>query len=247
MTKSNTKIRTVADIMGERIREARIAKGLTQASVADAARTAPAVVSIAEGGGGGLSIESLCKYARALGVEPASLLPSLDELGDVLFVRDVRPAKRSKPSPIPTGQAYVDAVLAGARRYIEEHGRPPTVNNASSGPATAYVGFPTTWQAIDSAFHSGANGAPECGGLRRFLIDEGVLLFGEALEDAIAEGARLYLAEHGCRPRARSGDARRYIGLRGNWSHWNDVLREGGHGTTVFMTLHAFLNARGIG
>jgi transcriptional regulator with XRE-family HTH domain len=67
---------------GERLRQVRLAKRLSQEALADAAGLHRTHVSLIERGRRSVRLETLERLARALAVQPAALLPSLNESTD---------------------------------------------------------------------------------------------------------------------------------------------------------------------
>ena len=61
---------------GERLRALRIAKGMSQEQLADAAGLHRTHVSLIERNRRSIRLESLERLARALGIEPADLVPT---------------------------------------------------------------------------------------------------------------------------------------------------------------------------
>lgn len=156
---------SVETFASRRMVERREQIGQPQAAVARAAGIDRPALNKLEHGGTRLTVEKLCQVALALGVDPASLLPTLDQLRGMIGMQ-IEPLPKLEPKRgVPQGQAYIDAVLAGARAYVAKHGRrPPTIGDASE-----YVGFPAKWSAIDTALRRGNNGAPPIGSLHDLL------------------------------------------------------------------------------
>src|SRR5690606_4786301 len=151
-----------------RVVERREKLGQPQAAVARAAGIDRPALNKLEHGGTRLTVEKLCKLALALGVEPAQLLPTLDQLRGLIGMGTIETLPAVEQ---PTGQAYVDAVLAGARSYLAKHRKRPRVHD---GDASEHVGFPASWSSIDSTLRRGSNGVTPCGGLHGLLDRHGV-------------------------------------------------------------------------
>jgi transcriptional regulator with XRE-family HTH domain len=234
---------TIADVVGAKVKAHRLARGLKQVDLSIALGTVHHVISRMESGGG-ISLRRVMELAVLLDREPAELLPSLAECRTLFDLSHLAPLPEVDVDETPRGDAYVQAVIDGARQYLAEHGRPP---QTTSGPAQPYVGFGADWLGIHNTLAKGNFDVPACGGLRALLVREGIILDGRALEDAIAEGARRFVEEHGRRPVKTSGDASAYVGQPGSWSYWSQVLARGHRGTMVMRTLHQFLDKRGIG
>src|SRR5690606_31041091 len=128
--------------VGKRITAEREQLGRRQIELARAPVRDHPAISRAEGGESTMDIERLCQLALALGVEPGSLLPRLADLPSFLGMQGIETLTKVHA---PKGDDYLEAVAAGARAYIAEHGRRPKMNG---GDASEYVGFSTTWTAI---------------------------------------------------------------------------------------------------
>lgn len=70
---------TLHERLGENIRQSRLAAGLTQRELGDRLHITPQAVSKTETGVAGLSLRSLIRYAKALGVTPAALVEGLED------------------------------------------------------------------------------------------------------------------------------------------------------------------------
>lgn len=153
----------VAEIVSQKIAARREDLGQSQADLARAMCLVRPTINRVECQAVDIGVERLCQFALALGVEPASLLPKLEDLAGLTglgCIATLEPIER------PTGEAYVEAVLAGARRYTAEHNQRPRTDG---GDASQYVGFDTTWCAIHNALLRGSNGAPKVGGIHGLL------------------------------------------------------------------------------
>lgn len=158
---------SVETFVSRRMVERREQLGQPQAAVARAAGIDRPALNKLEHGGTRLTVEKLCKLALALGVEPAHLLPTLEQLRGMIGM-GVDPLPKLE---VPTGQAYVDAVIAGARSYLAKHRKRPRVHD---GDAIEHVGFAASWSSIDSTLRKGSNGVTPCGGLHGLLDRHGV-------------------------------------------------------------------------
>ena len=69
----------VAAAFGERVRAARVAKGLSQEALAEAAGLHRTYVGSAERGLRNVSLHNILRLARALGVAPGELLDGLEQ------------------------------------------------------------------------------------------------------------------------------------------------------------------------
>jgi transcriptional regulator with XRE-family HTH domain len=243
----------MAELVGAAVKEARQRRGISQAALARAAGAGKATVIQLEAGTCGVSIYMLCKLALAMGVEPGSLMPSAEDLADAIgpvavidksaMTRTSQGGNKYNPAETPRGAKYLAAVIAGVRKFVIAHGKQPPTNGRD---ATAYVGFRTTWTAINSTLLKGGNGVEACGGLSKFIRERGLALRGAALERAIQLGAQAYADRHSRLPHTKDGDASAYVGKPGTWSTWDRVLRTGRHGTTAKQSLAQFLAARGV-
>lgn len=155
---------TVEIETGRRIRAARESKNRTQVALAEAIGTSPNRINVTENIGINMTIERLCQIAVALGVEPAELLPTLNELRELAGISAVETLEDGKP-PL-RGAEYLDAVIDGARKYVDRHGARPRTDG---GDASSYVGFETTWSAINFALAKGSHGVDPCGGIHDLL------------------------------------------------------------------------------
>lgn len=157
------------------------------------------------------------------------------------------------------GAKYEEAVLSGIRIFMSETGRRPS---RLSGDATKYVGFHTTWNAIDGALRTGLHGADPVGGLPQFMrkhsvpdnklkrepkTEQDVRPVGLEFENLIARGATIFLSKTGSRPTRNSGDASEYVGIRTTWAAIDAAFVRGYRGVTKTGGLPAFLDGRGIG
>jgi transcriptional regulator with XRE-family HTH domain len=79
---------------GDRLRRVRLNKGLSQEALADAAGLHRTHISLIERGRRSVRLETLERLARALGVQPAELLPPLNESTNV---RKARSSSRQVP------------------------------------------------------------------------------------------------------------------------------------------------------
>lgn len=154
--------------------------------------------------------------------------------------QDIERNLRAALNCIPTGKAYLDCVASGARKWLRATGNRPAI---LSGDASAYVGFPTTWRAIDR----------KLGSLQSFLNEQGIGhayftgLNGSVYENAVANGARAWIAEFGKRPSKASGDATAYVGFKSTWGGVCRALRVGSNGARKVGGLRAFLDEQCIG
>lgn len=62
---------------GTRLRNARIARGLTQERLAEAVGVHRTYAGTVERGEQNVSLTNICAFARALGIQPADLMPTL--------------------------------------------------------------------------------------------------------------------------------------------------------------------------
>lgn len=161
-------MQTVELITGRRVAKTRESLGQPQTAVARSLDVTTPVVNKIEHARSRVSIERICQVALALGVEPGSLLPTLAELRGLIGMGGIETLTKIET---PTGQEYVDAVLAGARAYIAAHRARPRIDG---GDASEYVGFAVRWDAIDSALRKGSNGVAPCGGLHGLLDQHGI-------------------------------------------------------------------------
>lgn len=244
---------SITRIVGAAVARERQRLGVSQSKLATAIGAGKTTVIQLEAGTCGVSISMLCRLALALGVEPGVLMPTADDLDSIIepiavlnraaMTRTSRGGNKYIQGDTPRGDKYMVAVVSGVRKFVAAHGKPPPTNGRD---ATRYVGFTTTWTAINAALLKGSNGVPACGGLSRLIRERGLTLRGQALERAIEDGARAYASRYGRRPRARSGDASAFVGRPGTWATWDRALRLGRHGMTSGQGLTQFLDARGV-
>lgn len=71
----------VAEALGARMRELRVKAGLTQAAVSDRTGIHRPIIARLEGGAHVPRIDSILRYARAIGVQPSAILGVLDTEG----------------------------------------------------------------------------------------------------------------------------------------------------------------------
>lgn len=155
-------------VIGRKVRAAREALGQSQLALSKALGASRPAANQIEHGTHAIGVERLCQLALALGVEPADLLPRLGDLPGLFGMAQVSPLD---PIAFPKGQAWLDAVEAGARQYVAEHGQRPRTDGAD---ASEYVGFDTTWCAINAALPRGSHADQLFGGLHDFLDDRGI-------------------------------------------------------------------------
>lgn len=70
---------------------------------------------------------------------------------------------------------------------------------------------------------------------------------GEAYIEAVAKGAKSYIAKHGRRPKMTDGDASEHVGFDTTWMAIHGALTRGYHKTTPCGGLASFLDKRKIG
>jgi transcriptional regulator with XRE-family HTH domain len=129
-----------AVVVGQRIRAAREARGLTQSDLAAALGRTPTSVSYWEGGQRSPGLDDLVEIARVLGVEPATLLPSQPPkvlaraqaadlaISDLVAVVDdllERFEDLGPLDPVPAFPSANPVEVAGAARRAAEQNEPP--------------------------------------------------------------------------------------------------------------------------
>jgi transcriptional regulator with XRE-family HTH domain len=72
---------------GERLRELRLARGMSQAELASQAEVTTNYISRLEGGGAAPGIDLVARLAVSLGVPVADLLPTTPDLDDMVVTR----------------------------------------------------------------------------------------------------------------------------------------------------------------
>jgi transcriptional regulator with XRE-family HTH domain len=95
---------------GQRLREFRLARGMSQAELARQAEVTTNYVSRLEGGGAVPGIDLVARLCSALGVPVAELLPMTDPTPDLLVIR--QQAKRLFESLLQTDDRAVLILLA---------------------------------------------------------------------------------------------------------------------------------------
>jgi len=97
----------------------------------------------------------------------------------------------------------------------------------SSGDATPYFGFPTTWKVVDSCLYKGMRGLPGGSSILRFLVEHGFAERKSSLTVDMIRGAVLRYRETngGGNPTRSSGDATSYFGFPETWGAVNAALK----------------------
>lgn len=113
--------KTEAEVIGQRVRDARKRLGLSQVALADRLPMEEATVRAIESGRRGLSISSLFRLAKALHLSPGDLLEDrrdrrdVDETELVSLFRELSPSWRSSLLKI-VREVHRAALAPGARR-----------------------------------------------------------------------------------------------------------------------------------
>lgn len=116
-TKARATRSLIVDFVGEKIAYARVMLGRTQSDVAVRLGIKSSVVSHSEIGFSPPSIEKLCLLAVALGVDPGSLLPDVEQVREMLKSsgRSSRGLAKARPAPAPRKPTNVCAADIGRR------------------------------------------------------------------------------------------------------------------------------------
>ncbi|MHC1558192.1 helix-turn-helix domain-containing protein [Actinomycetospora sp. C-140] len=93
--------------LGRRVRDARIEAGLSQAALADALQLTRSSVANLEGGRQRIQAHTLVTLAKALAVDPQSLLPEEESISD---------PRSTVPSSLQDGASFESE---SARRFVE--------------------------------------------------------------------------------------------------------------------------------
>jgi transcriptional regulator with XRE-family HTH domain len=127
---------------GNRLREARLAAGLSQSELEELSGIPKARLSRYENGHVEPSIQTLARLARALNVSEASLLDdqraALEHFFNVLSERGVRISSKEQGERL--GQAVADMVKALGG--MESLGGAPEGSSDASGPSGAWASVP---------------------------------------------------------------------------------------------------------
>jgi hypothetical protein len=128
----------------------------------------------------------------------------------------------------PPTPASLEAIERGIRKFVEEHGKPPSQKR---GDASPYVGYDVTWAAVNGwlKYHGYGSIPLLC---RQMGIST---LTAHHDLGRIEEGIRRYCAEHGDRPTEVGGDATLYVGYASSWRGVGEWLRGHGHGSLVSL------------
>ena len=115
-------------------------------------------------------------------------------------------------------------IKSGIQRFHKEQGKVPS---QISGDATSYVGYPTTWSAVDQWVRNNGHGP-----LPKLCKEMGFDLYRAPHNlKGIKAGIQKFHKKHKKPPVEKSGDAAPYVGYRGTWGAVNSWLRNNGHGS----------------
>ena len=120
-----------------------------------------------------------------------------------------------------------DLIIKAMKDYHEEHGKYPSLK---SGDASKYIGFKTTWVAIDDCLRHGLRGLPGGSSLSQLRKEHITGKETPLTEEIIVKAMKAYHEECGKYPSCESGDASKYIGFKITWMAIDTCLKRGHRG-----------------